>query len=165
MDAAMPPSAMTVCALPSSDLQTTAVRAPLSWASIAARRPAPPAPTTTTSYSCFSSSIRRAPSEEAKVGDRAGGEQEDVEVGERDAEQRGPGELHVVGVQPRDDGPELVAERVPGEVVEPAADDVPARVARQRVEPQQPGVGQQHEGAQPHVPPRPGPVPEGHHRV
>ena len=27
--AAMPPSAMTVCALPSSDLQTTAVRAPL----------------------------------------------------------------------------------------------------------------------------------------
>ena len=47
--AAMPPSAMTVCALPSSDLHTIAVRAPLSWASIAARRPAPPAPTTTTS--------------------------------------------------------------------------------------------------------------------
>ena len=48
--AAMPPSAMTVCALPSSDLQTTAVRAPASCAAIAARRPAPPAPTTTTSY-------------------------------------------------------------------------------------------------------------------
>ncbi len=44
MAAAMPPSAMTVCALPSSDLQTTAVRAPFSWASIAARRPGTPRP-------------------------------------------------------------------------------------------------------------------------
>ena len=49
MAAAMPPSAMTVCALPSRLLQTIAVRAPRSWASIAARRPAPPAPTTMTS--------------------------------------------------------------------------------------------------------------------
>src|SRR3954468_19289377 len=153
MAAAIPPSAMTVCALPSSDLQTTAVRAPLSWASIAARRPAPPAPTTTTSYSCFSSSISRAPSEEAEVGDRVRGEQEDVEVGERDAEQRGPGELHVVGVQPRDDRPEAVAQRVPGEVVEPAAHDVPAGVAGQRVEPEQTGVDQQHECAEAHVAP------------
>jgi len=47
--AAMPPSAMTVCALPSSDLHTIAVRAPASWAAIAARRPDPPAPMTTTS--------------------------------------------------------------------------------------------------------------------
>ncbi len=47
--AAMPPSAITVWALPSSDLHTIAVRAPDSWAAIAARRPAPPAPTTTTS--------------------------------------------------------------------------------------------------------------------
>ena len=48
--AAMPPSAITVCALPSSDLHTIAVSAPASCAAIAARRPAPPAPTTTTSY-------------------------------------------------------------------------------------------------------------------
>ena len=48
-DAAMPPSAITVCALPSSDLQTSAVRAPASAAAIAARSPAPPAPITTTS--------------------------------------------------------------------------------------------------------------------
>ena len=47
--AAMPPSAMTVCALPNSDLQTIAVRLPGSRASMAARRPAPPAPMTTTS--------------------------------------------------------------------------------------------------------------------
>src|SRR4051794_13219742 len=50
IEAAMPPSAITVCALPSRDLQTTATRAPASWAAIAARSPAPPAPITTTSY-------------------------------------------------------------------------------------------------------------------
>ena len=49
MLAAMPPSAMTVCALPKSDLQITAVRIPASRAAIAARRPAPPAPMTRTS--------------------------------------------------------------------------------------------------------------------
>ena len=37
--AAMPPSAMTVCALPSSDLQISAVLAPWAEASMAARRP------------------------------------------------------------------------------------------------------------------------------
>ncbi len=47
--AAMPPSAMTVCALPSSDLQITATRRPRSLASMTARRPAPPAPMTMTS--------------------------------------------------------------------------------------------------------------------
>ena len=47
--AAMPPSAMTVWALPSSDLQMRAVRAPRADASMAARSPAPPAPMTMTS--------------------------------------------------------------------------------------------------------------------
>ena len=50
MLAAMPPSAITVWALPNSDLQMTAVRMPCSRASIAARSPAPPAPITTTSH-------------------------------------------------------------------------------------------------------------------
>ena len=49
--AAMPPSAMTVCALPSSDLQTRPTDAPAADASIAARSPAPPAPMTRTSCS------------------------------------------------------------------------------------------------------------------
>ena len=49
MAAAMPPSAMTVWALPSSDLQTTAVRRPRCLASMAARSPAPPAPMMMTS--------------------------------------------------------------------------------------------------------------------
>jgi len=52
--AARPPSAITVCALPSSDLQTTPTRAPWASASIAARRPAPPAPMISTSCSCVS---------------------------------------------------------------------------------------------------------------
>ena len=50
MAAAAPPSAMTVCALPNSDLEMIAVFLPCSRASIAARSPAPPAPMTTTSY-------------------------------------------------------------------------------------------------------------------
>ena len=37
---------------------------------------------------------------------RAGGQQADVEVGERHAEQREPGEQQVAGVQPRDEGPQ-----------------------------------------------------------
>ena len=64
MAAAMPPSAMTVWALPRSDLQTSAVRAPWAEASIAARSPAPPAPMTRTSYSWvwyFTSAAIREP--------------------------------------------------------------------------------------------------------
>jgi len=49
IDAAQPPSAITVCALPNSDLEITAVFLPAWRASIAARRPEPPAPITTTS--------------------------------------------------------------------------------------------------------------------
>ena len=49
MAAAMPPSAMTVCALPSSDLHTSATRRPRSLASMAARSPEPPAPMMMTS--------------------------------------------------------------------------------------------------------------------
>ena len=108
-----------------------------------------------------SSSIRRTVRSEIV----SGGEQEDVEVGEGDAEQRRPGELHVLGVQPRDQRPEPVAQRVPGEVVEPAADDVPAGVAGQRVEPEQGRVGQQDQRAEAHVPPRAGLVAEGEHGV
>jgi hypothetical protein len=54
MAAATPPSAITVWALPSSDLHTSAVRSPLDRASIAARSPAPPAPTMMTSKSWVS---------------------------------------------------------------------------------------------------------------
>src|SRR6266853_6063553 len=59
--AAIPPSAITVCALPNSDLLTTPTEAPCPSASIAARNPAPPAPTTSTSCSCVSNlSLKRS---------------------------------------------------------------------------------------------------------
>src|SRR2546425_12682478 len=54
--AAMPPSAITVWALPRSDLQTSPTDTPWAAASIAARSPAPPAPMTMTSCSWVSSS-------------------------------------------------------------------------------------------------------------
>ena len=49
MAAAMPPSAITVCALPSSDLQMRPTETPVLAASMAARSPAPPAPMISTS--------------------------------------------------------------------------------------------------------------------
>src|SRR5882762_6829319 len=52
--AATPPSAITVWALPRSDLQTRPTDTPCAAASTAARRPAPPAPITSTSCSCVS---------------------------------------------------------------------------------------------------------------
>ena len=52
--AATPPSAMTVWALPSSDLQTRPTDAPPAEASMAARSPAPPAPMIRTSCSWVS---------------------------------------------------------------------------------------------------------------
>src|SRR5690606_9414680 len=114
--AAMPPSAITVCALPNSDLQITAVRAPLSRASIAARRPAPPAPTTTTSHSCRSTmDISEGPQlEEARIVEDTGRDEIHVEIGERHAQQRRPGELHVPCVQPAHPLPHPVAHRMPG---------------------------------------------------
>ena len=50
-EAATPPSAMTVWALPSRDLQTTRTLQPASRAATVARSPAPPAPTMRTSDS------------------------------------------------------------------------------------------------------------------
>src|SRR3954462_11992204 len=160
--AAAPPTAITVWALPSRDLQTTATFAPASWAAIAARRPEPPAPITTTSYWCFSTSVAAAPagfvsgevsviSEEPRVVERAGRDQEHVQIGDRDGEQREPGVLGVVGVQPRDPIPHPVADRVLAEVPELATHDVAARVARERVQPDQDDVGQEDQRAEAHV--------------
>src|SRR4051812_46830431 len=86
--AATPPSAITVWALPRSDLHTIAVEAPLAWASAAARRPAPPAPITRTSKSCVSNSATAL--EEPGVGDRPAGHEPHVQVGDRHAEQARP---------------------------------------------------------------------------
>src|SRR6187551_119595 len=47
--AAIPPSAITVCALPSRHFETIPTETPAAEASIAARNPAPPVPITKTS--------------------------------------------------------------------------------------------------------------------
>src|SRR5882672_9723102 len=137
--AAAPPSAITVCALPNSDLEMIAVFLPASRASIAARSPAPPAPITTTSYWCRSSSvIVSSPSAyEPQVGEPAGGHGHYVEVGQRQGAQGDPGQQHVPAIQLGHEDPELVPHRVLGEVLEPPAGDVPAGVAAQRVGPEQ----------------------------
>src|SRR5689334_25329334 len=93
MAAAQPPSAITVCALPNSDLEMIAVFLPASRASIAARSPAPPAPITTTSKLCFSSSLIVLP-HEPKVGEPAGGDRHHVEVRDHQRGQGDPGQLH-----------------------------------------------------------------------
>src|SRR5688572_17304952 len=94
--AAAPPSAMTVWALPNSDFEMMATFLPASRASIAARRPAPPAPITTTSYQCFSMLTicvtYPGSADEPQVVPPAGGEPHDVEVGDRQRRQRDPGQ-------------------------------------------------------------------------
>src|SRR5437764_14707256 len=130
--AAMPPSAITVCALPSSDLHTSPTDTPPADASMAARSPAPPAPMTSTSCSCVSySAICKKPLEESRIGPVACRAHADVEVGEANAEERQPGPQHVLLVEPGHESPRLVAAALLGDVVraaeavEPAADQVP----------------------------------------
>src|SRR6266487_5072799 len=145
MAAAMPPSAMTVWALPSSDLHTRATWQPCAAASIAARSPAPPAPTTTTSNSWVSYSAMVL--EHPQVGDRPVGDQADVQISEGDHEEAHPRVQHVSLVEDGAPAPQPVAQRVLGEAVEVPAAEVAAGVARQRVDPQHRGVGQQHQRA------------------
>src|SRR5919201_5945302 len=83
--AAAPPSAITVWALPSSDLQTRPTDTPWAAASMAARSPAPPAPMTRTSCSCVSYSdvaiVVLSSEDDPQIADHAHGDQADVEVG------------------------------------------------------------------------------------
>src|SRR5438309_6780232 len=103
--AAMPPSAITVCALPKSDLQISPTDTPAADASMAARSPAPPAPITRTSCSWVSYS---AMSDDPRVGKDAQRAQADVDVGEADAEQRQPRPFHVVFVEQGTESPQAV---------------------------------------------------------
>src|SRR5262249_56071184 len=62
--------------------------------------------------------------EEPRVCEDPAGHQPDVQVGEEHEAERDPGELHVPGIQPRDDRPRLVSNRALGEDLQPAASDV-----------------------------------------
>src|SRR5262245_39064319 len=152
--AAMPPSAMTVWALPSRDLQTSAVRAPSADDSIAARRPAPPAPITTTSNSCVSSSNLSSllgALQDPRIVEDAGRGEPDVEVGEEHGDEADPGPLRVAQVEPPDAEPRLPADAGrarASEAVELAADQVPRRVAAERERREADHVDEQHERAE-----------------
>src|SRR5688572_12404118 len=150
MAAAMPPSAMTVWALPRSDLQTRPTLTPCAAASIAARSPAPPAPMTMTSCSCvsyvglaISASSAGASERDPQVADDAHRYQPDVDVGEPDAEERQPREHRVLLVQARDAVPQRVPRRRLREDVDVAAADVPAGVAGE-------GVAREEDHVDPH---------------
>src|SRR5687768_5131100 len=82
--AAMPPSAITVCALPSSDLQMRPTVTPLLAASMAARNPAPPAPMIRTSYEYVGTL------QDPRIGPDPHRAEADVDVGERHREQARP---------------------------------------------------------------------------
>src|SRR5262245_22391199 len=123
----MPPSAITVWALPSSDLVTSATEQPIADASMAARRPAPPAPMTSTSCSWVSIDSMGSPrrcarlrlvegqveevleGHEHRVADHAHRAHAHVEVGEAHREQADPRPAHVVLVEPADHAPRLLA--------------------------------------------------------
>src|ERR1700689_2211542 len=137
--AAQPPSAMTVCALPNSDLEMIPGFLPACPAPIAPRSPATPPPPPPTPRGSRSMSVIASPAsvEEPRVAEHPGGDEPDVEVSQHQGAERGPRELHVTRIQLGDLGPYPVSDRVGGEVLQPAAGDVPARLARQRVRPQQ----------------------------
>src|SRR6185369_13881049 len=131
--AATPPSAMTVWALPRSDLQTSPTETPCAAASMAARRPAPPAPITRTSCSCVSYSgmaiVVPRLEDDPEIADHAHGHEPDVEVGEPHAEEREPGEGRMALVEPGEQVPEPVARGRLGEAVDVAPAHVAAGVA------------------------------------
>src|SRR3954468_811071 len=87
--AATPPSAITVCALPRRLLQTSPTLAPAALASMAARSPAPPAPITSTSWSC--SRWVDMSDDDPRVVDDAHRAEAHVEVGEADEHEGRPG--------------------------------------------------------------------------
>ena len=85
--------------------------------------------------------------EEVEVRDLFGGYEVDVEVGESNKDHRDPRVAHVIAVELADPRPHLVASRVLREVLQTPTNCVPARVARQRVEPEEGCIKKQHEGA------------------
>src|SRR5438552_3250898 len=139
--AATPPSAITVCAFPSSDLHTRPTLAPRALASMAARRPAPPAPITSTSWTWVSNWLTAtmpvAPLEaKRRVGDGPDRQEPDEQVRHRHRDQARPGPAHVVDVQPGRSLPHRVAKQcatAAREAIDLAADEVPHRMARQRI--------------------------------
>src|SRR5688572_17014415 len=135
--AAKPPSSITVCALPSRLFEITPVDIFSALHSIAARRPAPPAPITRTSWLmvCSSDASRAIALPSVEVSNHAHRDEAHVNVGHHDPEQRSPRELRVALVEPRRLLPRAVGDRVLAarHAVLAAAEQVAQRVAPERV--------------------------------
>jgi hypothetical protein len=138
--AAQPPPAITVCALPNSDLEMIA---PLAAQPRLDRRPQPGAARADHHHVAgvaIHVSHHHSPFGLVKdpwVWEGAAGHEQDVQVGQHQRAERDPGQLHVPRIQPRDPGLGPVTHRVPGEALQAAAGDVPAGVAAERVPPRQ----------------------------
>src|SRR5947208_2765142 len=132
--AAIPPSAITVCALPSSDLQTRPTLTPFADASIAARKPAPPAPITITSWTWV---LRSLILEKSPVRPDAHRAESYVDVGERHPAEAHPGPHHVPFVEAGGAREELLARRLLRHLIEHAADQMAQRMAAEGVTAQQ----------------------------
>src|SRR4030095_1804503 len=125
--AAIPPSAITVCALPNNDLQTIPTFTPAADASIAARRPAPPAPMTRP--------------------DRA---EPHVNVGERNPEQAHPGPEHVPAVEAADAGISAITSGGFRELIEKPTNEMPQRVTTKGIASEQNNIYRQHQRSDAH---------------
>src|SRR5947209_2848562 len=154
MAAAMPPSAITVCALPSRDLHTTPTEAPAAEAAIAARRPAPPAPMIRTSCSCVSKlpiiSAPEVPVREAAAPESACCHKTDIDIGEHDREERNPGPVAVPRIQKAHEPPHPTPRSAAAharEAVDVAAHEMSKRMAGSGVEGNEHDIGQHDQGA------------------
>src|SRR5579871_3553553 len=81
--------------------------------------------------------------EDPRITEDAGRYQPDVQVRQHQRAELDPCELHVPRVQLRDLRPDPVSDPMLGEVLQPATGDVPARVAGQRISPDEDDVHQQ----------------------
>src|ERR1041385_777072 len=148
----MPPSAMTVCALPRRLLLITPVDSFSALHSMAARRPAPPAPMPSTSCSmvCNSDASRAMALPAVEVVDDVHRTETHVDVGHHDPDEAGPGELHVTRIEParlleraeRDGRLATIAH-----AVLPTTDEVAERVAAKRVAGDQHDIDRQDDAA------------------
>src|SRR5262249_18278398 len=118
---------MTVCALPSRDLQISAVLAPWADASIAARSPAPPAPMMSTSYSCVSYLLSRVivlEQNQPWIDDDSSRDEAHVEVRQRYPKQTDPREPGVEFIQAIREEPQPKAQLCDVENVQVSAHEI-----------------------------------------
>src|SRR5579883_2713923 len=131
--AAMPPSAITVCALPSRDLVTTPTETPAAEAS---RPPADP-PRLRQSPGHHIGASHTPPSEDPPVVPDAHGAQPDIDIREGHPEETAPRPGHMAGVQTTDAVIYPFANRRAGEPVQNSSHEMSQRMTTERITAQQ----------------------------